>query len=103
MPLLSYHHTPQAPLVESLKLGRQQVLTSMGAAAVGRLRLARLDLSGCCHTSKGSLALALGGLRDLREADLSMCAQLGDATLGLLAGSCPQLSRLDLTSCERFR
>ncbi|PRW57280.1 type I glyceraldehyde-3-phosphate dehydrogenase [Chlorella sorokiniana] len=93
----------QAPQVESLKLGRQQVLTSLGAGALARLpHLARLDLSGCCQTSEATLALALGGLRNLREADLSMCAQLGDATLSLLAASCPQLSRLDLTSCERF-
>lgn len=90
--------------MESLKLGRQQLLTSLGAGAVARLRhLTRLDLSGCCQTSEATLALALGGLHNLREADLSMCAQLGDATLNLLAASCPQLARLDLTSCERFR
>lgn len=95
---------PQAPLLESLKLGRQQVLTSLGAGALARLRhLDRLDLSGCCQTSEATLALALGSLHNLREADLSMCAQLGDATLSMLAASCPQLSRLDLTSCERFR
>lgn len=93
----------QAPLLESLKLGRQQVLTSLGAGALARLRhLDRLDLSGCCQTSEATLALALGSLHNLREADLSMCAQLGDATLSMLAASCPQLSRLDLTSCERF-